>query len=397
MSSFHSKPSPSRAAMRMLRLLSAGLILAVMPFASNSASAGVGLSGVGIAPDPSASPPTTTPPLAPSIKLPKPSGNEVCGIVGSTDVIFKNGFEIADQTLAVLRTMRSVTKSPAGSGTPTITITFPAAGQTLASTTTPVTGTFTGPADTGVVVNGVLAYTSGTSFLVPDVPLASGSNTLQAVATTLPGATAQSSVSVTQGGTIGSVALTSTSLTGFAPFATVFSPVITGNVAISQLKIDFDGNGIDDVVTTSPTTPLPHTYATPGLYTARLTIVDNTTTPNPTTYVVYQRVLAQDNVELRETLCSVYGYLRTNLSAANVTSAVLAFDPDRRAHYQNLFGSISNANLPVAASRLGTIANGLISTDYAQLKVVKTFQGTTASFPMNFSRDDSGVWRIDSM
>ena len=101
--------------------------------------------------------------------------------------------------------------------------------------------------------------------------------------------------------------------------------------------------------------------------------------------------------ETRETLCSVYSYLRTTLAAGDVSNAVLAFDEDVRPGYQTLFGSISAANLPVAASRLGTIANGVLSPDYAELKVIKTFQGTTASFPMSYTRDEFGVWRIDSM
>ena len=391
MTPFQLKP-PRTGMACALRYLLAAFSAILVPFVATPLHAGVGVSGFGIVPDPPVKPPSPPP-----VKLPAPSGAEICGIVGSTDNLFADGFESGGATIAVLRTSRSVTKGVSGTGTPTITIVFPAAGQTLAANGTVVTGTFTGPADTGVVVNGVLAYTAGNAFLVPDVPLSTGANTLQATATTLPGLTAQSNVSVTRSGTVAPVALTSTSLTGFAPFATSFSPVVASTVTVSQMKVDFDGDGVDDVTTTNPALPLPHTYATPGLYVARLTVIDSTTTPNPTTYVAYARVLAQSNVEIRETLCSVYGYLRANLAAADVASAVLAFDPDRRAHYQTLFGSISNANLPVAASRLGTIANGLISVDYAQLKVVKTFRGTTASFPMNFSRDDAGVWRIDNM
>jgi hypothetical protein len=324
--------------------------------------------------------------------LPSPTGGEVCGIVGSTDIIFANGFESGAPTLQFLRT----TKTVSGVGNPTVTITYPVAG-TLPGTSTAASGTFTGPADTGIVVNGLLAYTSGNTFFVPSVPLGTGSNILQATATTLTGLTAQSSVTVTQGGATPTVQLNVQSVTGFAPFTTMFSATLGAGVSASQLKVDYDGNGTDDLVTTNPTTVLKHTYPAAGLYVVRLTVIDSTTTPKPTTYVTYSRLIVQDVAETRETLCSVYSYLRTNLAAANVADAVLAFDSDRRNHYQTLFNSISTANLPVAASRLGTIANGVLAPDYAQLKVVKTFQGRTASFPMNFTRDEHGVWRIDSL
>jgi len=296
MTPFQLKPSLTGRA-GTLRFVFTAFVVVVASLVPPPGHAGVGLSGFGIVPNPPAQPPI---PPAP-VQLPSPSGSEICGIVGSTDNLFADGFESGGATIAVLRTSRSVTKSVSGTGTPTITIVFPAAGQTLAASGTVVTGTFTGPADTGVVVNGVLAYTAGNAFLVPDVPLSTGANTLQATATTLPGLTAQSSVSITRSGTVAPVALASTSLTGFAPFAISFSPVVAGTVTVSQMKVDFDGDGVDDVTTTNPALPLPHTYATPGLYVARLTVIDSTTTPNPTTYVAYARVLVQSESGRRQT------------------------------------------------------------------------------------------------
>jgi hypothetical protein len=46
---------------------------------------------------------------------------------------------------------------------------------------------------------------------------------------------------------------------------------------------------------------------------------------------------------------------------------------------------------------MGAIANGVINNDFAQLKVVKPYQGVMTSFGVNFSRDESGVWRIDAL
>lgn len=378
-----------RWSMQAFRLSWVACLIAMGTF-SASAYAGAGLSGFGVTPSP---PPTATKGPLPMTKAPTPpAGSEFCGIVGSTDYLFADGFEGTTPQINYLYSTRSVTGS-----SPTVSITYPSGGSTVPSTTTVVFGTYTGPADTGIIVNGVKAYTSGGMFFAPVIGLSTGSNTLQATATTLTGTAANSGITVTQGGAPYPIQLSSVLATNFAPASITFTAHANSGITISQLKMDYDGNGVDDLVTTNPATALTHVYNTPGEYTARLTIVDNTTTPSPTTYVTYLPVFVQDMVETRETLCSVFGYLRTSLTAANVSQAVQVFALEQQPYYQSFYNSITSANLPVAASRMGAIANGVINSDFAQLKVVKPFNGVMASFSVDFSRDENGIWRIDAL
>lgn len=377
--------------MRMTRGVLQGLAgIVLMLCCSTLLWGGARLTGFGVVRTP---PPAPNPARLPmQTALVPPTGSEFCGIVGSTDFIFQDGFEGTTPQPNYLYSTRSVVGSA-----PTVTLTYPANGATLTTRTTPAYGTYTGPADTGIIVNGVKAYTTAGTFYVPVVGLGVGSNTLEATATTLTGATATTSNTITQSGSPPAVELKSSMATNFAPATMAFTPVVGPGITVSQIKMDYNGDGTDDFTTTNPNAVLSSSYNTPGLYVVRLTIVDNTTTPSPTTYLAYAPVFIQDIVEVRETLCSVFGYLRTSLAAANVAQAVQVFAPEQQSNYQTFYNTISNANLPVAASRMGVIANGLINNDFSQLKVVKPFQGVMASFGVDFSRDENGVWRIDAL
>src|ERR1051325_1232155 len=90
---------------------------------------------------------------------------------------------------ATATTTRTPTATPRPSATPTqpaglsVTITDPMANVTIDSNTYNVVGTFSGPANTGVVVNDRVAYTSGGRFVLNDLPVVAGTNTITAVTT----------------------------------------------------------------------------------------------------------------------------------------------------------------------------------------------------------------------
>ncbi len=73
-------------------------------------------------------------------------------------------------------------------------------GATVDSNATPVMGSFDGPLNTGITVNGIVASTYGNRFFVNNVPLQPGENTLTIIATTLEGTAATQTLTINSAG-----------------------------------------------------------------------------------------------------------------------------------------------------------------------------------------------------
>ncbi len=93
-----------------------------------------------------------------------------------------------------------------------ITVTSPVANSSIPTDMAFVTGSYTAPENSGILVNGVVATTDGKGkFFVNNLPLEAGANTLTLTLTTLSGETVTQTLAVTS--------------TGDAPFVVVADPV----------------------------------------------------------------------------------------------------------------------------------------------------------------------------
>ena len=79
---------------------------------------------------------------------------------------------------------------------PSISITAPAANATIAASAVTVSGTFQGPANSTVSVNGVAATVTGSTYTAANLPLSFGSNTLTVKVTAPDNSTASTAVTV---------------------------------------------------------------------------------------------------------------------------------------------------------------------------------------------------------
>jgi len=325
---------------------------------------------------------------------------EVCGI----DSIFADGFEAAPATYPPLASLPGVIQSPGaavsiiGPGTFSVSIASPANGAVIASTATEVTGTYTGPTDTGIVVNGHVASVDGGNFYVANLNLQPGSNTLNVTATKLTGETATSSISVTQTSSAVPVLLNLGRVASYAPFRVHFYPVIgtfPGGATVQSVAIDYNGDNVDDVTNPAPGADLNYLAQQPGLYRARLTVKDS----NNVTYIAYHNYLVEDFPRQSGMLCDVYGYMRTKLSAASpdINGALVAVHPTEQSKFQSIWTTFGSA-LPAFATNLGVIATGTLDGIFGNFLVVRQNPDNSLSgFRMEFLQDDSGVWRISDM
>lgn len=384
--------------MRTIQRKSLGRIVAVALLALSQTSlwAGARLSGFGVTPSPPPpAPPAQTGLLPTSTKMALviPAGSEFCGI----DDIFNNGFEPAT-FLSILQIPGGVaspglTQDIVGSGTLSVTLTT---SGTTSDATIDVTGTFVGPVNTGIAVNGVAGYAAGGKFVVPNVPLASGSNALNVTATTLPGTTATTSGAVAQSGTQTPIVVAVDRTLGFAPFLESFNFLVgtlPANATVTQLAIDFRGIGSNDYSGAFASAPTSYTYQQPGLYKAKFVFTDS----NNATYTIYRSVIVQDATIQRGMLCDVYGYLKDRLNAQDANGAANVFQPAERSTYSAFFNAMGS-NMPTMASQLGLIINGIFGVDVVDLLVARDNADQTRSgFPLRMTQSGDGVWRISEM
>lgn len=322
------------------------------------------------------------------------TAQEFCGI----DDIFNNGFETASfvptSQLAGGSMSPGLTQDITGSGTLSVTITT---SGTTSDAAIDVVGTFTGPVNTGITVNGVAGFTAGGNFVVPSVPLNAGANTLNVTATILPGSTATASGSITQAGTATPISVSTSYTLGYAPFTETFNSIIgtlAGNATISNVAIDFRGIGSNDYSGTLAGAPTSYVYKTPGAYQAQFQFTDS----NSVVYTIHRTVLVQDVAVQRGMLCDVYGYLKDRLNAQDANGAANVFQPADRTTWLNFFTALGS-NMPTAAAQLGVIVNGVMSPDFVDLLLVQdnaTAQ-TRAGFPLRMTQSGDGVWRISEM
>lgn len=323
---------------------------------------------------------------------------EFCGI----DDIFNNGFEASSfvPTTQLPGGVMSpgLTQDITGTGTLSVAITSPGSGATTGNSSVDVIGTYTGPVNTGIAVNGVSGYAVNGQFVVPNVPLSAGSNTLSVTATILPGTTATNSGSITQSGAASAVTIQANHPADYAPATITFTYAIgtlpSGN-PVQTVTINFTGSGGPNFTGSSLTgAPSIFTYPSPGIYTATLSVQD--TAANIYTGTV--TIAVQDLAAQRGMMCDIYGYLKNRLNAQDAPGAASTFQQNVSSNYQSLFTAFGT-NMPTVAQSLGVIVSGLLGQGFADMLIVRdnTTNQTRSGFPLRMTQGSDGVWRISEM
>jgi hypothetical protein len=213
---------------------------------------------------------------------------------------------------------------------------------------------------------------------------------LVAVATTVDGLSANANRAVTAGEDEPDVFIISDQPAGYAPLPVAFLLHVAPSIDIDALVVQF-GDGESFSGDSSSAIPR-HTYVTPGIYHVQFIVTDK----EANQYTASRRMIVMDLATHRETLCSVYAHMRARLADDDAEGAAQAFHVRHRDRYLDLFEAFGS-NRPIAAGRLGTIANGTFSATEAELIVVTEEPQGIQGFPVRFSQDVDGVWRIEAM
>ncbi len=287
---------------------------------------------------------------------------------------------------------------PAGSTPLAIQITSPASGAVTRRNQIEVKGTFDGPPNTGITINGNTAFLHGNQFVLPALKLPAGQSTIEARGVSMSGSSqvATANVTVDPEASVEPVVFDAARAGGFAPMPITFSWSAVAPLEFVRVEVDFDGNGVFELDTTDLSTPLKHVYRVPGVYLARLRLT--TAPPASATYETTRAVVSVNSNYVRATLCYVYERMRTELAASNVPGALQMLHPDLRPRFDT-FWTANLAQLPTIAPQLGTVADGVLGRDTAQLMVTQSVVGQTEpdAYFINFEPDSDGIWRITGM
>jgi hypothetical protein len=282
--------------------------------------------------------------------------------------------------------------TPVPPGSVSVTITDPSPGASISADRYNVRGTFQGPANTGVTVNDLIAYTANGTFAVNGVSLVAGANHIVATAMAANGQTATTSNDVSATGTAADLILNADITSGIVPLSVTFTYQLRSNSTINKLMIDFDGDGHDDVRTVKAPTSVQNTYTRPGLYLAILTITDNA----GRTYKANLAIDARTTDAADSLFHSVWDPMNAALTRGDLNEALLYLNARAREQYAPVFNELLS-EMPAIVGSYSSPQRVSIATDYLEYAVNRMIDGEDQIFFVYLLRDADGVWRMDSM
>jgi hypothetical protein len=257
-----------------------------------------------------------------------------------------------------------------------------------------LSGTFQAPLNSAVDINGVVAtVTKDGKFFVNGFVLNPGSNTVTFTVTTQDGLKASKAINVTS---TGKKAFTFSPVSPFGIEKLRASFMLTAreNVPFTQIEIRCAADGPVSISGTElePVGLGQCGYESPGLRTARITILDGSVVVFDETATFY----VASTSEIARTLSGVYTGMLGRLKDNSIPLALSAIADTSKQRYEELFTSLGT-DLSAAATNLGDIGQMQISPEYAELAISRIVDGEPRAFLINVMYCHDGIWRIESM
>ena len=273
----------------------------------------------------------------------------------------------------------------------TLDITSPSDGTTLSRPDVSVEGTIsnTSGAETGVVVNGIIAGVSGGHFAANDIPLTEGQNTITVTATGSNGATAAKSITVNAAVTDNFIKLTSYPDSGVAPLTVTLR--VNGSFSTTNPLITSTGPGsVDNPVSDNPD-EYKYSITTEGLYTFAATV----TGPDGNTYTDGIKIPVLSRTQIDTLLRTKWAGLKNALTERNIPAALTLFRPISRSRYLTKFNLLTDKLPAIVAAQTDLILDS-IEGDFAFYELKTLENGSAFSYRVIFSREpSSGLWLIE--
>jgi hypothetical protein len=275
-----------------------------------------------------------------------------------------------------------------------LVVTSPTSNASVAGSMVNVTGTYTGPLDTGITVNDQPAIVSNGQFYVNNVSIALGSNTLTIVATTLGGLSVSQTLLVTSTGASPLILTAQSGYVGASSLNVGFGYTYTGSAALQTLEMDYLGTGFNAVASGSqiPAYAVTYDYTAPGTYPASIRLTD----VNGMQYVATVYIVVQDPVQMDALFTSIWGDMTTALSEGSEPAALSVLDYTAQQKYGPVFDALLPGMSAIVVSFSPLLQSSFTPTT-AEYAVVRTQGGIKQLYLVYFIQDSNGVWRLDGM
>lgn len=272
-----------------------------------------------------------------------------------------------------------------------ITIDTPVNGSDISSNSVMVTGSINNAAnvETGVTVNGMAATLNNNQFVVNNVPLNAGHNTITVTATDVNGTTASKSITVNATIPENYITLSAYPESGTAPLEVTLS--INGTFSVANPVITSTGPGIVEQIASKNPDEFKYKMTIEGVYYFTAQVIG----PDGNTYQETVPVTVLSATQLDTILRNRWNEFKTALSNQDIDKAVLNFDSNTRNTYKNLYTYLKPM-LPNIINELNAATINYISVEESRsiYEILVTRDGEIYSFQLEFVKDENGLWKI---
>jgi alpha-tubulin suppressor-like RCC1 family protein len=283
---------------------------------------------------------------------------------------------------------------------PSSSITIPTTlnGSTVASATLSFTGTVAAPANSSIAVNGQIAtITNDGRYVINDLPLQVGANTITVTLTTPSGATTTQTFTVTRSAGASLFTLSVSPTEGTAPVLSRITLTNSSGTAFKNVVLSCDnpngdlalaGNTVSTMLT-----PVDCNYTQPGVYRPWVAIRN---AADQVIWSDFKFVTVGDALGNIGLVRAIYVGMVDKLKANNATGALASFSGHAKEKYAAIFAALGTG-LATAAGQLGTIDSIVADNSTAEISIVRTVGTTKVSFTVHMFKGEDGVWRIESI
>lgn len=246
--------------------------------------------------------------------------------------------------------------------------------------------------ETGVTVNGVLAWVHEGRFVANSVPLQSGENNVQAVAVDTAGAGVSDSITIDADAEQEAIEIEAVDQCGIPPFETTFR--IKVPAAYQNPTLSYAGPGDVEFLNTEADEEFTVRMTIPGWYDFIVEAFDFQNYSHTQTL----SLLVLDKNSLDGLLRAKWNGMKGELAAGRIAGALNYFLPKSRERYGAVFNDLSE-RLPAIAAGMQEIEMVYSRdgrTKYRINRAHSTAAGpVTLAYYIYFAVDETGIWRLD--
>jgi len=273
-----------------------------------------------------------------------------------------------------------------------VVINTPVDGAALAGESVTVSGTLVAPANSGLIVNDVLAaILPDGAFHAVGVRLAAGANTVVATLTTPEGETRTHSITVSSSGPR-PVEITAHPTQGIAPLPVLFNAIPAEGIVIQKIEVDGDADGVIDYTITEEPWEVTLTYVGGGssMATVRVTDIDGNI------YTSVTPIVLLSEAALDQTIRAVWSGFKAALGTGDKARALQYMGLLAKERYSGPFDTLASL-LPQIVASFSELQFVTLSSELGEYAINRVINGEDRIFFIYFGQDGDGVWRLQSM